>query len=249
MADGHVYVGPAPYPWSDIVDVEVQVFVHAGLQAEGPYDSRSVILLSGINVLLGQLEGLLKKRLAQRGRIVAAYCVFGVDLLLVQGHLLGCRQSDVPIQARLETPVYANQLYSLGDGRVKEVKVEHRTDDVPLNPCQIQAVLVNHSLLQKDVSLLTVLFIGGGREKPALKGFDCMRQLYHDQLIDLLRFDLLREGQPRFFQQPVIIPLVAPLLRPEKVPGTYQRNGELVLYGIYPAVRGEGPIGNEEDVL
>jgi len=78
-----MHIGAPSDAGRHIVDVEVEILVHAGLQAEGTNDSRAVMLLRCRYIFFRQLKGLLQERLSQGGRVVAAYGVFRIDLQVV----------------------------------------------------------------------------------------------------------------------------------------------------------------------
>ena len=105
MSDGHVDVGAASDPGGDVVDVEVQVLVDAGLQAERSDDPGLVVLLRGLHVFLGHLERLVEKGLPEGGGVVSAYGVLGDDAVLLQFHLLFGGEPDVAVEGGLEPPV------------------------------------------------------------------------------------------------------------------------------------------------
>ena len=168
MPDCHVHIGAASDPRRDVVNEEVQVFIHTGLQTEGPDDAGCIVLLRRFDVLLRQPESLLQERLAQGCRIVAADRVLRVDLAFVQRQLLRGRKTAVTVQAGLKAPVYADELDAFCDGRVEIVQIEDRPDDVALNPGQLNSILVDHILAKQQVCFLAVLLIGGGSEKSPL---------------------------------------------------------------------------------
>ncbi len=94
---------PPPIRRGDVVNVEVQVLVHTGLQAERPDDSRSVVLLAWPLRTFRPAQRPSPARLSQRGGVMAADGVLGVDLSLVHGHLLWRRQPDVAVKAESRT--------------------------------------------------------------------------------------------------------------------------------------------------
>jgi len=153
------------------------------------------------------------------------------------------------VQRCLKAPVYAYQLYLLADGRVKEVQIEDRTDDIALDSGQLYSILVYDILAQESIGLLAVLLIGGGGEESPLQSFDGMRKLDHDQLFDVLRLHRLGKRQACLLQYPVIIPLVPPLLGAQQISRAEQRHRELILNRIYSAIGGEGAVGNEKSIL
>src|SRR5665648_906125 len=91
MSYCHMHIGPAAYSRSNIINIEIQVLVHAGLEAEGPYNSRCVMLLSGFYILFSHFEDLFKEGLAKSCGVVSADRIFRGELVLGKSHLLrGC---------------------------------------------------------------------------------------------------------------------------------------------------------------
>ena len=84
MTDPHMDISSTTNPRRYIIDIEVEIFVDAGLKAERPYDSRSKVFLSRLHILLGELKGVLQKRLPKGAGIVSTYSIFGDYLILIE---------------------------------------------------------------------------------------------------------------------------------------------------------------------
>ena len=175
VSDGHVDVGAASDPGGDVVDVEVQVLVDAGLQAERSDDSGLVVLLRGLHVFLGHLERLVEKGLPEGGGVVSAYGVLGDDAVLLQFHLLFGGEPDVAVEGGLEPPVDTEELHLLPlllERVVEEVEVEDGTDDVLLHPGVFLEVLVEDPLPDQLLGFLHVLVVVLGGEESSLELLD-----------------------------------------------------------------------------
>ena len=133
---------------------------------------------------------------------------------------------------------------------VEEVEVEHGSDDVLLHPGVLQEVLLDDALLDELVGFLHELVVVLGGEESPLELLHLVVDLDYGEAVDVLGLlDLLGEGHARLFEEPVVVPLVSPLLRPEQVPAAHHGHGEVVLDGVDAAVGDEGPVGDEEDVV
>ena len=158
-----------------------------------------------------------------------------IPLFLVERELLRSGQPHVAIKRSLEAPIDSEQFDLLfvlaGQRRVEEIEVEHRPDDVPLYPCGLQILTGDDVLLDQRLGLLLDLPGGGGGEEPSFQPLDFVRQLDHDEAVDVPRvIDLLRERYSGLLEEPIIVLLLPPLLRPEQVPAPEQRDAKPVLY-------------------
>src|SRR5690554_5426437 len=100
----HMYIGPAAYSWGDIINIEIKILIHTGLQAERTYNSRIIMFLCSFYVFLPHFEYFLKQRLAQCCGVMPANRVFGSELVFGQGNLLRGRKPYVPVKAGLKAP-------------------------------------------------------------------------------------------------------------------------------------------------
>ena len=113
-----------------------------------------------------------------------------------------------------------------------------------LEEVRLQDVL-GDELLRLLHELVVVL---GGEESP-LELLDLVVDLDDGEPVDILGLlDLPGEGHPCLLEQPVVVPLLSPLLGAEQVPASDQGDGEVVLDRVDGVVGCEGPVRNEEGV-
>ena len=243
MADVDVDVGATAQARGDVVNGVIHVLVDASLQAEGADDARVVVLLSGVDELLTQLERGFEQGFTDRGGVVAHDGHLRDLLVSGHGHLLGSRQANVAVKGGLEAPVDAEQLERLvtvGQRAVEEVQVEHGTDDVALDASAVEAFLIDDALFEQGLRLLDVFFVGCAREETTFELLLGVMQLDDDQAVDVLRvIDFLRVRQACLVEDPVVILVLGPLFHAQHVARAKHGDVEVVLDGVDVAVGGE----------
>ena len=80
-----------------IINIEIKVLVHTGLEAERSYNSRRIVLLSGFYVFFSHLKDFVKKRFTKCRRVMSADRIFRSELVRCKSHLLRGRK---PYDAR-----------------------------------------------------------------------------------------------------------------------------------------------------
>src|SRR3989337_1767297 len=157
VADGDVHVRPAADPRCDVVDPEPEGFVHGGLEGERPDDPGGEVLPGRADVRLRDLEDVLEARLPEGRAVVTDDDVLRPLLPLEEGLLLERGKAHVAVQRGLEAPVDPQELEPIPvrlDRRVKEVEVEDRPEEVPLDPRGLEVLPRDHALLEERLGLL-----------------------------------------------------------------------------------------------
>src|SRR3989475_11236172 len=252
VAEGHVGVRPASDAGGDVVDVEILLAIHAGLEGERSHDPRGVMLLRRLHPFLREAEDLVQCTLPEGRGVVTNHDVPGDPLEWIQRELLVRGKADVPVEGRLDPPVDAEELQPLApplERRVEEVEVEDGPDDVALDPGCRQVRFRDYALLEQCGRLLPVLLRTRRGEEPALEFLRLVRELHDHEGINVRRIvDLLRVREARFLEEPVVALLLRSLLRAEEVPAPEEGHEKLVLDRADVAVRRERPIRNEHRV-
>src|SRR5947207_3823136 len=250
VAHRHVDVRPAADARRDVVDPELQVLVHGGLQGERSDDPRRKMSLRRGHVPLRHVEHVLEARLAQGRAVVADDHVLRNPFRVRERELLIRREANVSVEGRLEPPIDSQELELLGflfDGGIEEIEVEDRPDDVLLDAGRREILLRDHVLLQEGLRLLPILLEGSRGEEPPLELLDFVRQLDDREALDVPRvLDPLGGRELRLLEEPIVAAFLLALLRPEQVAAPVERDQEFVLDLTEIAVRREGAVRDED---